>query len=1246
METSFAANSRQSHPKLGRELKNSSLFSTSMRSSGKGRNADSAEVEELAGQLLDYHGRDPKPAEMEVLRKFVALWRRGETQVSHYTLNDFGFTNAEGRAFHLYEPPISLEGHAPIPTPLLFWQYLAHHARKRGYGLPSFMAPLNDSEDVALEISRRSQGERANDWKLLFKREVEIAAHFRPAAARRARSAEVVAADEKARPFPEAVRLRMAPGKLQWEARDEAGAAWRPTRHGEAHHWFDAFVRGALPLDPASPIAAIFSQIAMRYYHERSRGLGGVRTDIQTLRLNESRTHHILRALLLTPAFQPLLVDDKGRPYQLPPQPLTWRAVPAPGDPEEILLSLAMPDGSEPDLSNALFLDLLAEPPYLALQGNSVFLCPKPIRDPKCDAAGANDEPSVGSATGDCETGEPRPAAPLCGPVKIPLEALSTPYGVRWLNQNGFDISALPLPSYGLVTLEPFFRVSFSRRASGSPERVQVQLEARSPDADHVHVRSCREWNWLVKRNSPAPGGAIVEYEMPAERIALAEKHLRAFDGDWEPFTESFVRRFAPSLLDELSDWLCEAAEMGFPLELEPEIEALARGPDVASLQLDIRPEEGDSGMDWFDLQVALKPGDTDLTPSELDLLLRARGKFVLIPGKGFRRIEISVEKERRESLRELGIETMELAATAQKHRFHTLQLAGERVSSLLPDKLLKGIRERASEIRAMPPPPLPGDLNATLRPYQIEGYQYLAHLAANHLGGVLADDMGLGKTVQTLAWLLWLRQGGAGRKAGGVRTTPFRALIVCPKSVVPNWILETARFAPSLSAGEFDIQRDMLPRNVEVTVLNYAQLRNNADAIKAVHWDAAILDEGQNIKNPASRSARTACEINATHRLVLTGTPIENKLLDLWSLFNFVMPGLLGPQARFRRAYNDRADETAQSRLSERVRHFMLRRTKRQVATDLPPRMEEDLFIDLEGAQRELYDAELKRARMALLNIKTGKELSAARFNILQSLMRLRQICCHPALVGVSESGDAVSAGEAGAEAVPAEAPKRRGRPRKVVVESVAEAADPGDSLFAPASAPASAIVDDDPDAPGANEDCDSAPAVSGKLDAMLEQIAPIIEEGHRVLVFSQFVSMLDIIHAELDRRGVRHLMLTGKTENRQQLVNEFQSASGPSVFLLSLKAAGSGLNLTAASYVFLFDPWWNPAVEAQAIDRTHRIGQTNQVFAYRLIARGTVEEKIRQLQNRKAKLANAVVKEDALASVLNLEDLRFVLS
>ena len=336
----------------------------------------------------------------------------------------------------------------------------------------------------------------------------------------------------------------------------------------------------------------------------------------------------------------------------------------------------------------------------------------------------------------------------------------------------------------------------------------------------------------------------------------------------------------------------------------------------------------------------------------------------------------------------------------------------------------------------------------------------------------------------------------------------------------------------------------------------------------------AAILDEGQNIKNPSSQTAQVACRLRADYRLILTGTPIENRLLDLWSLLAFAMPGVLGSRAGFSRLYDGKDDPFARARLAARVRPFLLRRTKAQVARDLPDRVEEDLYCELEGEQRSLYRAELKVAQQHLLKLKTQKALNKDRFHLLTSLLRLRQICCHPRLLK-----------------------------------------------------------------PDAKQD-------GAKLEALLETLEPMMEEGEKVLVFSQFVELLALLKPALEARGWTYWYLAGETENRGELVQRFQKHEGGGVFLISLKAGGAGLNLTAASYVVLFDPWWNPAVENQAIDRTHRIGQTRKIMAYRLLIKDSIEEKIRALQKSKSLLADEVLGEERFSAALTLDDLRFLLA
>jgi SNF2 family DNA or RNA helicase len=458
-----------------------------------------------------------------------------------------------------------------------------------------------------------------------------------------------------------------------------------------------------------------------------------------------------------------------------------------------------------------------------------------------------------------------------------------------------------------------------------------------------------------------------------------------------------------------------------------------------------------------------------------------------------------------------------------------------------------------------------PRNLKAQLRPYQEQGFHWLWFLHEIGSGGVLADDMGLGKTVQTLALLLAVKSEDA--KSEGKRK-PFKVLIVAPTSVVTNWLREMDKFAPSLRhalwhGAERKERQDELD-DADVVVTSYALLRRDEEMLKEIPWRYVIVDEAQQIKNPLSATARAAKRLKSDRRLALTGTPIENRLSEIWSIFDFVSPGLLGPLDKFEERYSrpiEGGDKVAAERLRATIHPFILRRTKAEVAKDLPEKIEADQFCELTGEQAALYAAVLKEVRAQVMGEVERQGLARSHIQILVGLTRLRQAACDPRLLGLPrEFGD---------------------------------------------------------------ED-------SGKLVALRELVQTSIAGGHKVLVFSQFVSMLQIIKRAMDDDGVRYEYLDGSTKDRQAVVEWFQSDDGPPVFLISLKAGGSGLNLTAADTVIHFDPWWNPAVEDQATDRAHRIGQTKVVTTYRLIAKGTIEEKILELAEKKRELVGAVLSED----------------
>ena len=629
----------------------------------------------------------------------------------------------------------------------------------------------------------------------------------------------------------------------------------------------------------------------------------------------------------------------------------------------------------------------------------------------------------------------------------------------------------------------------------------------------------------------------------------------------------AFKTRITKQFPEKFAEWIATMPPQ-IELDIDLRLKSILNDPVTASVRFEVVNQE----IDWFDLRVVIDVQGASLSKAQIRQLVAARGGYVRMDDGTWMRLEIKLDADQREAVTRLGLDPFDLSG--ETHRMHALQLADPKAAEVFDPKAWKRIKDRAGDIQLEVNPEVPTNLNATLRPYQVDGYRFLAYLATNNFGGILADDMGLGKTIQSITYILWLRDEA---KAAGKQKMPV--LVVCPKSVLDVWASETEKFAPELVTkilrNREDLKIEHTQNEIDMLILNYAQLRVCGDLLNQVKWITVILDEGQQIKNPDSKAAKCARELESENRLVLTGTPIENRLLDMWSLMAFAMPGVLGSRAYFKKRFDKRKDPLSQNRLASRLRPFLLRRTKLQVAQDLPPRTEEEVYSKMEGIQLDLYKAELKRIQKALLGLDSDEAVKKNSFAILQGLMRLRQICCHPGLID----------------------------PKYLKEESA-------------------------------------------KMESLFYLLDQLHEEGHKVLVFSQFVSMLDLIKArlELDARPFNYL--TGQTKDRKGEIERFQTTKDPSVFMLSLKAGGAGLNLTSASYVILYDPWWNPAVENQAIDRTHRIGQKNKVIAYRLLTRDTVEEKIRILQHQKTQLVTNVLGDEGFASNLGLDDLHFILN
>ncbi|MGC4065363.1 MAG: SNF2-related protein [Polyangiaceae bacterium] len=566
------------------------------------------------------------------------------------------------------------------------------------------------------------------------------------------------------------------------------------------------------------------------------------------------------------------------------------------------------------------------------------------------------------------------------------------------------------------------------------------------------------------------------------------------------------------------------------------------------------------SGVDWLNVKIVWEADGVGVDRIELERCLREGKKYVRLSDNTFAPLDA-------DRVQQLIDREVELIAATNKAGKIPLSQAG-RVAELLAqadDSVVsagaKQLFGRLANIDSIKPAKKPRNLKATLRPYQEQGLSWLRFIHDLSSGGVLADDMGLGKTIETIALLLSLKQEQ--------KEEPLRVLIVAPTSVVTNWQREIERFGPSLTtalwhgAGRKENRKDLEEANVIIT--SYALLRRDIDSLKELRLDYAILDEAQNIKNPMSATAQAAKELQAARRLALTGTPIENRLSEIWSIFSFVSPGLLGPLQKFEERFGrpiDQGDSKAAARLRAIIHPFILRRTKLEVVKDLPPKLEVDNLVDLAPDQKAIYLQVLREVRAQVMGEVERQGVAKSQLHILAGLTKLRQAACDPRLLGL---------------------------PRE--------------------------FSHDD----------------SGKLSALRELVEEVESGGHKVLIFSQFVSMLKLIKTALEEDKIRYEYLDGSTMDRQERITKFQEDPTITAFLISLKAGGSGLNLTAADTVIHFDPWWNPAVEDQASDRAHRIGQSRVVTVYRLVAAGTIEEKILQLKQKKRDLVSSVLTEDA---------------
>jgi len=705
------------------------------------------------------------------------------------------------------------------------------------------------------------------------------------------------------------------------------------------------------------------------------------------------------------------------------------------------------------------------------------------------------------------------------------------------------------LPRYRLgfraegLKVEEGLTPSFVVTLEGSVEQVRAKLLAKY--GEHVLVPV-----------TPTMHVAYVLKEFAGQRLLV----LRSSHQEREAVVQLLALGFRFHALSQCFELEGDAAidfwfsgKTGFPSEWEV---LLAQKPQVRVRSfLKPRIHIGMANLDWFELKAEFFADNQRAEPSVLRTWLASNRRYIPLKDGSFAQMNVEELQQVVGMLDETGLSLEAPKAVVPLSQAPTLDLLSS-MAIVEMDLGAKKAIDRLRETDAIPTIPPPEGLSAVLRGYQTIGLSWLWFLYQMKLSGVLADDMGLGKTVQSLALLLKTKQEEGARPS----------LVVAPTSVLANWEREIERFAPSLRCLVWHGQDRKEQRSnlefVDVVLTSYALIRRDVAELGKVPFRFVILDEAQNIKNADSATAQACKLMKADARVALTGTPLENRLKELWSIFDFLMPNFLGNEetflSRFEKPITLQNDRSAIEHLKQRIHPFVLRRLKAEVAKDLPPKTETIAWCEMEAEQAALYREVLEESRRKVYESIEKQGFGRSRVSILAALMRLRQVCCDPRLLKI-----------------------------------------PGMTSFPP----------------------------SAKFERFWQLVDELVNEGHRALVFSQFTEMLQLLVRGVEEKKYGYLYLDGRTKDRMARVDAFNEPNGPPLFLISLKAGGSGLNLTAADYVIHYDPWWNPAVEDQATDRAHRIGQTRTVFSYKLITKGTVEEKILALQQRKRELVQGVL-------------------
>lgn len=688
-------------------------------------------------------------------------------------------------------------------------------------------------------------------------------------------------------------------------------------------------------------------------------------------------------------------------------------------------------------------------------------------------------------------------------------------------------------------------KVPYSKSSSDKIQYVTV----KKPDEDLIY--------W-VKRN--------LKHENEAYAMLLACKFV--------PMQTNNLALEKETAIDFYNYYLKQAGE-GWRFEEKDDMSffKLMENPFKLCAKIDFSDEQPDS----FDISIYGQAGDEIIDFDEIYDTIQSGEKYARIRSLGFVEYPAQNIYSMMRSFNSFDVyRNPDNRFTVKTYRAGLInELKNLNVELILSDRF-KTFWEQMSTFSTSEDLTLPEGINAEFREYQMKGFGWLWFMYKYGLNGILADDMGLGKTLQALTVLQKAKEEDG----------PMPTLVIAPTTVVFNWESEIQKFAPTLSClklqgGERKQFFKKIPE-YDVVITSYALLRRDIAKLKDVNFRYVILDESQNIKNATSQTAQAVKQLNAQHKLALSGTPIENKLEELWSVFDFLMPGFLFSMADFNSRYvnpiMERQDKIVEKRLKLQIYPFILRRMKRDVAKDLPDKVENIAYCELTDEQRDFYLQVLDSTKEELFKSIEQNGLEKSRLSIFSALLRMRQICCHPKLYDKDNVKNIISSGK------------------------------------------------------------------FEKLKSMLEEI---ISEKHRILLFSQFVDMLDIVKAWLDKSGIKYEYLTGKTKDRQGAVERFNNDPTIPIFLISLKAGGTGLNLTGADYVIHYDPWWNPAVEDQATDRAYRIGQTKKVFVYRLITKNTVEEKIQKLKTVKRNLVDSVISVDRnITKSLTMDDIREIFS